>query len=155
MSDGFKPCSRCGSLYETLTTRGPACSKCEASKDYGDDPVSRLGAACTDATLTIKTDDGERKHIGDIANLSLSVEHDTDGYLNRPAGYPPNHPMNNRISHEPMPDDIDDDSLTVTIDGKEWTPANDDTAEYDAIHAVAGAVLAGAENVEVTRGNDE
>jgi len=145
MSDGFKPCPRCGSLYETLTTRGPACSKCGASKDYGDDPVSRLGAACTDATLTIKTDDDERKHIGGISDVSLGLAH------------PPNHPMDARCSTTPMYDtnDTDDDSLTVTIDGKEWTPANDDTTEYDAIHAVAGAVLAGAENVEVTRGNDE
>jgi len=41
--------------------------------------------------------------------------------------------------------------IVVKIDGEVWEPANDDTAEYDAIHAAAGAVLAGANSVEVIR----
>lgn len=37
------------------------------------------------------------------------------------------------------------------IDGEPWEPANSDTAEYDAIHCIAGAVLAGAERIEYRR----
>lgn len=41
--------------------------------------------------------------------------------------------------------------IYVRIDGEKWVPNNDETAEYDAIHAVAGAVLAGATEVQVIR----
>lgn len=37
----------------------------------------------------------------------------------------------------------------VLIDGEKWEPSNDETAQYDAIHAAAGAVLAGATEVQV------
>lgn len=51
----------------------------------------------------------------------------------------------------------ENDSITVNIDGQEWTPSNHETAEYDAIHAIAGAILAGAEHVsygKVTESDD-
>lgn len=41
--------------------------------------------------------------------------------------------------------------IHVRVDGELWEPTNDKTAEYDAIHAVAGAVLAGATEVQVIR----
>ena len=41
--------------------------------------------------------------------------------------------------------------IHVRIDGEVWKPENEDTAEYDAIHTVAGAVLAGATEVQVIR----
>jgi hypothetical protein len=44
-----------------------------------------------------------------------------------------------------------DEPIHVRIDGELWEPANDETAEYDAIHAAAGAVLAGATEVQVIR----
>lgn len=43
------------------------------------------------------------------------------------------------------------DPIHVRIDGEVWKPNNDETAEYDAIHAAAGAVLAGATEVQVIR----
>ncbi|MEE6210886.1 hypothetical protein U3A55_12075 [Salarchaeum sp. III] len=47
--------------------------------------------------------------------------------------------------------------VRVRIDGREWTPENEDTAEYDAIHCAAGAVLAGATEVQIfnDRGDDD
>jgi len=44
-----------------------------------------------------------------------------------------------------------EDNIRVRIDGKEWQPSNGDTAKYDAIHAAAGAVLAGAGSVIIER----
>jgi len=41
--------------------------------------------------------------------------------------------------------------IHVRIDGEVWKPNNEDSAEYDAIHAAAGAVLAGATEVQVIR----
>lgn len=43
------------------------------------------------------------------------------------------------------------ENIRVRIDGTVWHPESDETAEYDAIHAVAGAVLAGADEVIVER----
>lgn len=40
-------------------------------------------------------------------------------------------------------------SVMVTIDGKVWRPTNDGTERYDAAHAAAGAILAGAEKVVI------
>lgn len=44
-----------------------------------------------------------------------------------------------------------DEPIHVQIDGEVWEPGNGETAEYDAIHAAAGAVLAGAEEVQIIR----
>lgn len=48
------------------------------------------------------------------------------------------------------------ESITVRIDNRTWRPNNQETAEYDAIHAIAGAILAGAECIEYekTKEND-
>jgi len=46
-------------------------------------------------------------------------------------------------------------TVRVRVDGAEWECSNDETAEYDAIHAVAGAVLAGATEVQVLNTGDE
>lgn len=43
------------------------------------------------------------------------------------------------------------ENYVVEIDGQTWRPSNRDTAQYDAIHAAAGAVLAGADNVEIRK----
>ncbi|WP_323192442.1 hypothetical protein [Halostella sp. PRR32] len=40
-------------------------------------------------------------------------------------------------------------AVRVRVDGEEWECSNDETAEYDAIHTAAGAVLAGATEVQV------
>jgi hypothetical protein len=42
------------------------------------------------------------------------------------------------------------DDIEVTIDGRSWH-VNSKYAEYDATHAVAGALLAGADEIEVSR----
>ena len=47
-----------------------------------------------------------------------------------------------------------DERFEVDIDGASWHVSSE-SAEYDAIHAVAGAVLAGAENVGVTALNGD
>jgi len=47
------------------------------------------------------------------------------------------------------------DDIRVRIDGETWRPTNGGTAEYDAIHAAAGAVLAGADEVQILNYDDE
>lgn len=42
----------------------------------------------------------------------------------------------------------------IRIDGKRWYNISRHS-EYDAIHCVAGAILAGAENIEVERQDNE
>jgi len=44
---------------------------------------------------------------------------------------------------------MSENDIRVRIDGEEWEPANDSTAKYDAIHAAAGAVIAGAVEVQI------
>jgi hypothetical protein len=44
--------------------------------------------------------------------------------------------------------------ITVKINDEVWTPENDNTAKYDAIHAAAGAILAGAEQVTVVQSDE-
>lgn len=39
----------------------------------------------------------------------------------------------------------------VIIDGEVWKPSSIETAQYDAIHCIAGAILAGADTVEYKR----
>lgn len=39
----------------------------------------------------------------------------------------------------------------VLIDGETWEPSNSETVQYDAIHCIAGAILAGADTVEYKR----
>lgn len=45
------------------------------------------------------------------------------------------------------------DQIEVLIDGEPWHVGSD-FADYDAIHAVAGALLAGADDVRIRRGGD-
>lgn len=41
----------------------------------------------------------------------------------------------------------ENESIKVRIDDRTWRPSNDETAEYDAVHTIAGAILAGAEQI--------
>lgn len=41
----------------------------------------------------------------------------------------------------------ENESITIRIDNRTWRPKEQETAEYDAIHAIAGAILAGAESI--------
>lgn len=47
------------------------------------------------------------------------------------------------------------DDVYVRIDGETWRPTNDETAKYDAIHTAAGAVLAGATEVQIINTGDD
>lgn len=42
------------------------------------------------------------------------------------------------------------EQITVTVDGMDWTTSGE-FREYDAIHATAGALLAGADHVDIQR----
>lgn len=48
---------------------------------------------------------------------------------------------------------MNEDQIEITIDGAPWSVVSD-YKEYDAIHAVAGALLAGADDVRIRRGGD-
>jgi len=51
------------------------------------------------------------------------------------------------MSSEPSEETVD---YEVTIDGKTWYSVSPHS-EYDAIHCVAGAILAGADEVTIER----
>jgi hypothetical protein len=57
------------------------------------------------------------------------------------------------MSSDPPEESVD---YEVTVDGKSWYSVSPHS-EYDAIHCVAGAVLAGADEVTVERqeGDDD
>lgn len=48
---------------------------------------------------------------------------------------------------------MSDPKFKVTIDGETWAVVSEQS-EYDIIHAVAGAVLAGADRIEIINVQD-